>query len=69
MPTFYQRIQNAIKGFNQDTNPNYNKFIYSTMGNNVIANNQNDDNFISKGYQKIRLSIQSLILSQSATGS
>ena len=52
MPTFYQRIQNAIKGFNQDTNPNYNKFIYSTMGNNVIANNQNDDNFISKGYQK-----------------
>ena len=48
MPTFYQRIQNAIKGFNQDTNPNYNKFIYSTMGNNVIANNQNDDNFISK---------------------
>jgi HK97 family phage portal protein len=52
MPTFYQRVQNAIKGFNQDTNPNYNKFIYSTMGNNVISNNQNDDSFISKGYQK-----------------
>jgi len=52
MPSFYQRIQNAIKGFSQDTNPNYNKFIYSTMSNNVIANNQNDDNFISKGYQK-----------------
>ena len=52
MPSFYQRIQNAIKGFNQDTNPNYNKFIYSTMSNNIIANNQNDDNFISKGYQK-----------------
>lgn len=58
MPTFYQRVQNAIKGFNQDTNPNYNKFIYSTMGNNVISNNQNDDSFISKGYQKILLFIQ-----------
>tara|TARA_Y100001951_G_scaffold34969_1_gene27600 strand:- start:16382 stop:18019 length:1638 start_codon:yes stop_codon:yes gene_type:complete len=52
MPTFYQRIQNALKGFNQNTNPNYNKFIYSTMGNQIISNNENDDNYIRKGYQK-----------------
>ena len=51
MPTFIQRIRQAVKGFNQGTNPEYNKFIYSNIGTNVISNNVNDDNYIAKGYQ------------------
>lgn len=52
MPTFYQRVQQAFKAFNQNTNAEYNRFIYNFMGNNNIPNNENDDNYISKGYQK-----------------
>tara|TARA_R100001198_G_scaffold13633_1_gene6050 strand:+ start:11227 stop:13413 length:2187 start_codon:yes stop_codon:yes gene_type:complete len=52
MPTFYQRIQSAIKAFSQNTNPEYNRAIYSYMGNGNISNNENDDNYIRKGYQK-----------------
>ena len=52
MPTFYQRIQSALKAFSQNTNPEYNRAIYSYMGNGNISNNENDDNYIRKGYQK-----------------
>jgi len=52
MPSFYQRIQSALKAFSQDTNPEYNKVVYSYMGNGTISNNENDDNYIRKGYQK-----------------
>ena len=52
MPTFYQRIQQAFKAFNQNTNADYNRFIYNFIGNSNIPNNENDDNYIRKGYQK-----------------
>ena len=52
MPTFYQRIQSALKAFSQNTNPEYNRAIYSYIGNGNISNNENDDNYIRKGYQK-----------------
>ena len=52
MPTFFQRIQQAAKGFSQNTNPDYNKFVYNNIGTNIISNNTNDDSYISKGYQK-----------------
>ena len=47
MPTFFQRIQTAIKAFNQNTDPRYNQFIYNYMGNKKITNTENDDNYIS----------------------
>ena len=52
MPTFYQRIQNAIKGFSQNTNPQYNEFVYNYLGKTTISHHENDDNYIKKGYQK-----------------
>lgn len=52
MPTFFQRIQTAIKAFNQNTDPRYNQFIYNYIGNKKITNTENDDNYITKGYQK-----------------
>jgi len=52
MPTFYQRLQSALKAFSQNTNPEYNRAIYSYMGNSTISNTENDDNYIRKGYQK-----------------
>tara|TARA_Y100000592_G_scaffold5395_2_gene7695 strand:+ start:6541 stop:8928 length:2388 start_codon:yes stop_codon:yes gene_type:complete len=52
MPTFYQRIQSALKAFSQNTSPEYNRAVYSYIGNGNISNNENDDNYIRKGYQK-----------------
>tara|TARA_R100000963_G_C4644919_1_gene108951 strand:- start:2726 stop:4483 length:1758 start_codon:yes stop_codon:yes gene_type:complete len=51
MASFLDRIKNSIKAFNtQQTNESYNRFIYNTIGDTTISNNQNDDQYINKGY-------------------
>ena len=61
MASFLQRIRNGLKAFgNQQTNEQYNRFIYNVLGNNKITNSQYNDDFIDKGY-KYNPTIYSLI--------
>jgi len=61
MASFLQRIRNGLKAFgNQQTNEQYNRFIYNVLGNNKINNSQYNDDFIDKGY-KYNPTIYSLI--------
>ena len=61
MASFLQRIRNGLKAFgNQQTNEQYNRFIYNVLGNNKITNSQYNDEFIDKGY-KFNPTIYSLI--------
>lgn len=61
MASFLQRIRNSIKAFgNQQTNEQYNRFIYDVLGKNQITNSQYNDDFIDKGY-KFNPTIYSLI--------
>ena len=61
MASFLQRIRNGLKAFgNQQTNEQYNRFIYNVLGNNKITNSQYNDDYIDKGY-KYNPTIYSLI--------
>ena len=61
MASFLERIRNSIKAFgNQQTNEQYNRFIYDVLGKNQITNSQYNDDFIDKGY-KFNPTIYSLI--------
>jgi len=61
MASFLQRIRNGIKAFNsQQTNEQYNRFIYDVLGTNPISNNQYNQDYIDKGY-KFNPTIYSLI--------
>ncbi len=61
MASFLQRIRNGLKAFNsQQTNEQYNRFIYNVLGNNRITNSQYNEDFIDKGY-KYNPTIYSLI--------
>ena len=61
MASFLQRIRNGLKAFNsQQTNEQYNRFIYDVLGKNQITNSQYNDDFIDKGY-KYNPTIYSLI--------
>ena len=58
MASFFDRFNFSKK--NQNTNEQYNRAIYNWLGNSVLWNNENDDSYITEGYQK-NATIYSLI--------
>jgi HK97 family phage portal protein len=58
MASFLDRFKFSKK--NQNTNEQYNRAIYNWLGNSVLWNNENDDSYITQGYQK-NATIYSLI--------
>jgi HK97 family phage portal protein len=58
MASFFDRFNFTKK--NQNTNEQYNRAIYNWLGNSVLWNTENDDSYITEGYQK-NATIYSLI--------
>lgn len=58
MASFFDRFNFSKK--NQNTNEQYNRAIYNWLGNSVLWNNENDESYITQGYQK-NATIYSLI--------
>lgn len=58
MASFFDRFNFSKK--NQNTNKEYNNAIYNWLGNSVLWNRENDDSYITQGYQK-NATIYSLI--------
>ena len=58
MASFFDRFNFSKK--NQNTSEQYNRAIYNWLGNSVLWNNENDDSYITQGYQK-NATIYSLI--------
>jgi HK97 family phage portal protein len=58
MASFFDRFNFSKK--NQNTNEQYNRAIYNWLGNSVLWNTENDDSYITEGYQK-NATIYSLI--------
>ena len=58
MASFFDRFNFSKK--NQNTNEQYNRAIYNWLGNSVHWNKENDDSYITQGYQK-NATIYSLI--------
>ena len=58
MASFFDRFNFSKK--NQNTNEQYNRAIYNWLGNSVRWNTENDDSYITEGYQK-NATIYSLI--------
>ena len=58
MASFLDRFKFSKK--NQNTNEQYNRAIYNWLGNSVHWNKENDDSYITQGYQK-NATIYSLI--------
>lgn len=58
MASFFDRFNFSKK--NQNTNEQYNRAIYNWLGNSVLWNTENDDSYITQGYQK-NATIYSLI--------
>jgi len=58
MASFFDRFNFSKK--NQNTNKKYNNAIYNWLGNSVLWNRENDDSYITQGYQK-NATIYSLI--------
>lgn len=58
MASFFDRFNFSKK--NQNTNKEYNNAIYNWLGNSVLWNRENDESYITQGYQK-NATIYSLI--------
>ena len=58
MASFFDRFNFSKK--NQNTNEQYNRAIYNWLGNSVLWNTENDESYITQGYQK-NATIYSLI--------
>ena len=58
MASFFDRFNFSKK--NQNTNKEYNNAIYNWLGNSVLWNRENDESYITQGYQK-NVTIYSLI--------
>tara|TARA_R100000479_G_scaffold167606_1_gene108119 strand:- start:318 stop:1958 length:1641 start_codon:yes stop_codon:yes gene_type:complete len=52
MASFFDRFKNLIVKNAQQTAKEYNKAIYNYLGQSVIWNPENDDNYINEGYRK-----------------
>jgi HK97 family phage portal protein len=52
MASFFDRFKNLITNKSQQTNENYNRAIYNYLGNSILWNPENDDNYINEGYRK-----------------
>ena len=50
MASFFDRFKRLNK--NQNTNEEYNKAIYSFIGNSIVWNAENDESYITEGYRK-----------------
>ena len=66
MASFFDRFKRTNK--NQNTNEEYNKAIYSFLGNSIVWNAENDESYITEGYRK-NATIYSIInlITKSAT--
>ena len=52
MASFIDRLRYLITNKSQQTNENYNRAIYNYLGNSILWNPENDDNYINEGYRK-----------------
>ncbi len=52
MASFFDRFRNLIVKNSQQTAKEYNQAIYNFLGQSVIWNPENDDNYINEGYRK-----------------
>ena len=52
MASFFDRFRNLIVKNTQQTAKEYNQAIYNFLGQSVIWNPENDDNYINEGYRK-----------------
>tara|TARA_R100001163_G_C5067964_1_gene207577 strand:+ start:3000 stop:5219 length:2220 start_codon:yes stop_codon:yes gene_type:complete len=52
MATFFERFKNLIVKNTQQTAKEYNQAIYNFLGQSVVWNPENDDNYINEGYRK-----------------
>lgn len=69
MASFVDKLKSILgKNQTQNTNLNYNKAIYNWLGDSIVWNSENDDSYITEGYQK-NATIYSLInlISKAAT--
>lgn len=69
MASFVDKLKSILgKNQSQNTNLNYNKAIYNWLGDSIVWNSENDDSYITEGYQK-NATIYSLInlISKAAT--
>ena len=52
MASFFERFKNLIVKNTQQTAKEYNQAIYNYLGQSVVWNSENDDNYINEGYRK-----------------
>ena len=52
MASFFDRFKNLIVKNTQQTAKEYNQAIYNFLGQSVVWNPENDDNYINEGYRK-----------------
>ena len=52
MASFFERFKNLIVKNTQQTAKEYNQAIYNYLGQSVVFNPENDDNYINEGYRK-----------------
>jgi len=52
MASFFERFKNLIVKNTQQTAKEYNQAIYNYLGQSVVFNTENDDNYINDGYRK-----------------
>jgi len=52
MASFIDRLRYLITNKSQQTNESYNRAIYNYLGNSILWNPENDDNYINEGYRK-----------------
>lgn len=52
MASILDRFTNLLKKNTQQTAADYNKSIYNWLGNSIVWNTENDNSYITEGYQK-----------------
>jgi hypothetical protein len=52
MASWFDRFRNLITKNTQQTAKEYNQAIYNFLGQSIIWNPENDDNYINEGYRK-----------------
>jgi len=52
MASFFDRFRNLIVKNTQQTAKEYNRAIYNFLGQSVVWNPENDENYINEGYRK-----------------
>ena len=52
MASILDRFTNLLKKNTQQTAADYNKSIYNWLGNSIVWSTENDNSYITEGYQK-----------------